>query len=154
MNEIFSNPELATFIGYSWWTYENPYPILLSYADAVYQGRSFPDCGETTLRNFFNILLYNPKEQIFDIKKFSTVIQARKGKFSQELIDYYLKYDTTGSQTSQEARNDWAAVTSNLASVNYLKSALGFDENVCEMNSGITNIMNMILHLVHVPQFD
>lgn len=148
VKEIAQDSEIAAFIGHGWWAYENTYPTLIEYASAVYQGKSFPDCFETSLRNLFNILLYNPKTQVFDMDRAEAVLAANRAHFTDELIRYYQQYPTIFSQTSQNARNDWTALVSEVPGVTYRKM------RTCEIASSAANLIHLIKHLVESPKFD
>ena len=68
---------------------------------------TYPDCGETTLRNFINLLCY-------DGQKFDTRILAKYGAVN-ELIEYYTTYNNFVEQSviehkdgSLNARDKWS----------------------------------------------
>jgi len=71
------------------------------------KNETYPDCGETTLRNFINLLCY-------DGQKFDTTILAKYGAI-EELIEYYTTYNNFSKQSvikhkdgSLNARDKWS----------------------------------------------
>ena len=116
------------------------------------QGCYFPDCGETALRNFFNIIFYNDMTDTFDLRRLCEV------EVSENLKEYYTKFNSItlqGNKTPKNifgkelnARDAWAYIVSNLEDVNYLQTCKLDDdiEYQFEINSGLSknNIPNIL----------
>ena len=79
----------------------------------------YADCGETSLRNFFNLLLHDPEPGIYNVEKFDlferqdpeTDIGANIRDLVQvdpALRAFYTKYKDPTTATKNEVRNEWA----------------------------------------------
>ena len=152
-SEVFLNPESIVFAGYGWSIYENPYPQLISYSNACFMGKSFPDCVETSLRNFFNVFFYDASNHCFDVQGGAKRVHENGGEISDELIAYYKKYRTLSSQMSQSARDDWAKLVSNVKHVHYLKTPTECKDPTCEIKTSVVNTMLIIMSLIKSPDF-
>ena len=130
------------------------------YSKTICSGKNYPDCGETTLRNFINILIYNEKANNFDIEI------LKKLKSSDNLLEYYTIFNTIELQESlstlkifdQElnSRDAWSLIVSNLNDVNYNNSCMTKDDttykyeikvglsNTTEEETNITNILQVL----------
>ena len=134
------------FAQYGFELYKNVLPPLVSMIDGVeYRDPQdnflsppggYPDCGETSLRNFFNTLLYASKPHEF----IGNILE--KMNAHQLLIDFYKKYSTADKINTKDAHNDWSQVVSGLPNGNYLRS------DVCEIAAGIRNMLNIIAALI------
>ncbi|MBF0208679.1 MAG: hypothetical protein HQK53_17560, partial [Oligoflexia bacterium] len=80
---------------------------------AEYKGEHFPDCGETSLRNIFNVFLYDSTAQLLRVELLDK-LAANGFVVSDKLIEFYKKYPGIDLQNSLNARKDWALVVSNL----------------------------------------
>ena len=129
------------------------------YANTKY-GSNFPDCGETSLRNFINIISYNPDENNFNIAKLQELNAC------ENVINYYTVFNTINEQTSTDkkiiferemsARDAWANVVSNLPNVNYVHSYAGTTAYNYEINYGlnedeipVSNMLAVLRNLFH-----
>ena len=62
---------------------------LISHASEVkYKDQLFPDCGEVSLLNFINFLIYNPSTQQFDL----SLLERAGITIDQKLELFYKKY--------------------------------------------------------------
>ena len=126
-----------------------------------YNGIKFPDCGEVTVRNFINLLIFNGIN--FDIDK------LKQHKFHEKVIEYYECFDDFTKQSSNEqimfdgkmlsARNAWNAVLFKYAS-NDVRLGMGpngiYDDGngTCNINPGLCkkndkhNIFRVIQNLL------
>jgi hypothetical protein len=119
--------------------FANPYPAIIQQQYRVqYKEHTFPDCGETSLRNFFNIILYQPTSRLFDIN----VLQKEGITPTQSFIDFYTKYSSIKEATDPNAYNDWATVVSSIQNVNYARGS------ICEISAGLSNMLKVIDHLL------
>ncbi len=111
-------------------------PLKIDYASGVKFGAfEFPDCGETTLRNFVNALSYNDKEKRFDVET------LRKLGFAEEVLDFYQRYPTTETMREKDAHNAWATVVSNKSGVKYQRGGS------CEISAGLRNFVTVLANI-------
>jgi len=101
---------------------------------------SYSDCGETSLRNFINIICYDKVNNNFDISKLI------KLKAIGTVIEYYTKYNNLISQ--HNGREDWARITINIPNVKYASP------NNTEIGDGLNSIneQNMLTVIKHLFQ--
>ncbi len=128
------------------------FPPVISYGSAKHSSlgdATYADCGETSLRNFLNIALFNPKTGRFDVE-----ILKEMSKKNPELsihpavITYYTNHSDPGLASSQEARDAWSeTVASKHEGVEYLRPRDTFRQ--CEINAGIDNMMSVLSHLLY-----
>jgi hypothetical protein len=76
------------------------------------QGKLFvghPDCGETSLRNFFNMMLYNKESGIYDVDVLGRIEERSEGKiqFDKALKEFYAQHNDP-KDTSETLRSEWA----------------------------------------------
>ncbi|HBS48159.1 TPA: hypothetical protein DEO28_03685 [Candidatus Dependentiae bacterium] len=122
-----------TYFGFD--IFENPLPNIVAMSgETIFQGVVFPDCGETSLLNFFIALIFNPLTRTFD---FSILEQIGT---NPNLVIFF-KTHNLNSVYTQQAHNDWANIVSNLPNINYC-------DIKCNINAGIKNMLNIILNLV------
>jgi ankyrin repeat protein len=114
--DLLKKPEHLIFFTIAYDLYDNPYPLLLGTGKAFYSHQDelepFSDCGESALRNFFNIMLADPESKTFD----SHLLKTTFPNVAPNLLTFYTniqqKYvDVTDDLTS---RSLWANVVSNL----------------------------------------
>lgn len=88
---------------------------------------TYPDCGESTLRNFINILTYDKENDKFDIEKLERL------KPNDKLKEYYRVFNTVVKQSNENVeleifgkkltpRYAWDLVVSNFSKVKYNKN--------------------------------
>ena len=154
--------EEAAFAGYGYEIYESPYPPKIYYGDALapktesIREHVYPDCGETAIRNLFNVF-----------------ISSAGGNFHPEYLDkfgtsekiaaikkFYTDFPTISSHQGQNARNAWSNIVTYLngpqnpnkssnTDVQYSKNPK-IQIRVSDINSGewgIGNILNVIAKL-------
>jgi hypothetical protein len=93
------------------------------YSSIVHSSISFPDCGETSIRNFINIIVYDTLTKQFNIH-----VLDRFGPIP-DLIKYYEVFNNESLQSSLEkldifggkfnSRDAWSLIVSNLPGVQY-----------------------------------
>ena len=104
---------------------------------------AFPDCGETSLRNLLNIILFNSETRIFDANVLKNLIGASPTPQQQLLIKYYEKdYRTQEKMVENESHARWAQVVSDLPGVRYETNP------ICEISPGITNMLKVISNVL------
>jgi hypothetical protein len=107
-----------------------------------YGETTFPDCGETSLLNFFAAVLYNPLEKNWNHQLLDAI------NADQKLKKFFHDFSPSTLNT-QHAHNRWAQVLSGKAGVDYTRA------NRCEINAGIDNMLKVIAALVPgVSTFD
>jgi ankyrin repeat protein len=167
--EIEQNPEFSSFLAYSFHFVDRMLPPLLVYGDAAHKslGRAlgsrkyqvYPDCGETSLRNFFNILLFdkqsnslNPEILIAVAEKHQLTLYSKISKNQKEkgLLGFYRRNRSLDTITDDGVRDDWSRrVVSGHSSVTYKKPKEEAEQSsVCEIKSGVTNLLNVIEELL------
>ncbi len=117
---------------------------------------AYPDCGETTLRNFFNYILYDFVQQRFDFRLFHQFKDADPTLFFHpELVQFYEEYSHPASSGHQGVRDRWSEkVVSSRLGVKYMKPLSGslLRKPQCEMDAGIDNLLALIDQLIfHHP---
>ena len=91
---------------------------------------SYADCGATSLRNFFRILI---RTNTLDCD----VSILRKMGASSSIIDFFTTYNTHVKQAAKEARNAWGKLTCNHPGVVYKEICQNQDcISYCEVKSG------------------
>ena len=90
-SDLLNEPEKIVLYALEGESVAQPLPRVLGYAQAKHSslhGGTYADCGETSLRNFFNMVLYNPKTRSFDAQflqnlqsKNPELRKARKSKW-------------------------------------------------------------------------
>ena len=116
--------------------YDNALPPPIPMLNSVfYRGLEFPDCGETSLLNLITALIYENRTFNIQLLKKLGAIPA--------LIDFFCRYQSPAaiSLKEQEVHNEWAKVVSALPNVKYGK------EGVCDIDAGITNMLQVINNL-------
>ena len=118
--------------------------------------KKYPDCGESTIRNFINIITYNIGKNNFDIEK------LKKLNPKKEVLEYYEKFNNIILQSSEKeveifnkqlnARDAWSIVVSNLPGVNY-KFKSTHDENYWyEIEDGLSKITKNGVQIINILQ--
>ncbi|MDP3889485.1 MAG: hypothetical protein Q8Q25_03020, partial [bacterium] len=127
------------------------FPPQAAGGDPTYQGIQFADCGETSLRNFFNNILYNSTTLIFDfdLLERSFGADAIHPKLKQF---YHSPLSSVGNINSTQTLNAWAAVVSGLNIEGPEPIAYRTSE-VCEIDAGISNMLRVINRLIGVTTF-
>ena len=140
------------YAGYAYTLYDSLYPEKISYGNATApNGSGYGDCGETMVRNFFNVVFYQKGEE------FSTVLKTMPN-LNQRIVDFYTKYPNISAQKTPEAREAWVKIVSNLTTpdagngraVQYNNNSQkkgGQSWEIISGNWGIGNVLNVIANL-------
>ncbi len=154
---LIEHPEILVFYAQQENIIHKPLPLMLS-PDAVGHSsisdslfKKYADCGETSVRNFLNIILYNQKNTKFDI---GYLLQENSTlRIYPNLISFYKKYSDSAKGLSKQARDEWSElVASNHEGVVYKMPP---EEPQCEITSlgsggfGFDNIMNLLDRLLY-----
>ncbi len=107
-----NNPEKRFFLLKGFEDYEQKFPKPAPYMGGVYCSHeklcSFPDCGETSIRNFLTLL--SPKTQN---KKIDLAFLEKIG-LRDSVINYFTKYTSLTPASTDDAHNEWAQRVSKL----------------------------------------
>ncbi len=125
-------------------------PPVISYGSAKHEsleGGTYPDCGETSLRNFFNIVLYDSVTGKFDVGALTRLTQAHPElKIAPSLQSFYKTHSDPSSASKQAVRDAWSeTVASKQGGVNYLKPNIAPQ---CEINAGVDNMMALVDQMI------
>ncbi|BDU73623.1 ankyrin repeat domain-containing protein [Mesoterricola silvestris] len=135
-------------------------PSLVSYAMAQYKGSTYPDCGETSLRNFFNIVLSRkgaiaPETPKAFLARCAGPREEPKGPDPSPaglglLARYYRHHGRIAGQFSREARDAWSEVVSNrnAPGADPLPIVYGAKDHNLSARPGLENMLNLIAHLL------
>ena len=77
-------------------------------------GKSIPDCGETTVKNLINAIIWNVEE--FDIDRDRLPDTTRP-----EVMAYYDTYQTVVSQLDLKAHQDWSQIVTRVDHIDYMR---------------------------------
>jgi hypothetical protein len=154
--KMLTNPEWLSFISYGQTAFQENLPLPVSQGTAKVHSApkgshpesdpwiEFPDCVETALRNFFNILLFDSKRTRFDVQLLNDVSSNWNLDISQSLVEYYQRYALPTDMMKSSSRNDWSQnVVSHLNSppVRYLQQDI-------ELASEMDNVLGVIENLL------
>lgn len=182
LHSLFQDPEFLAFLIYSSEAVDRPLPRLAGGSESAHKGLGknekngrkynlYSDCGETALRNFFNILLFNLQERIFDVsflneirKKYGLTFPQSHGKRNPKgLIPYYTGHREQNPESKEfiqslrnidptqvddvRVRDDFSRrVASGVPDGHYLKG-----NAKCEMAAGVSNVLTIIDGLLGDP---
>ncbi len=109
---------------------------------------TYPDCGETSLRNFFNIILYRPEDGIFDARRLEDLEKTHpEMSISPALKEFYQKHSLASEASLQSVRDEWSeTVTSRHPGVHYVNPKEGTPQ--CEIAGGFDNLMTVFDRLL------
>ena len=130
---------------------------------------NYPDCGESALRTFINILTFDKKTELFDIKR------LKKFKPNDKITEYYTIFNNDKLQSSLltknifnkelNARDAWSLIVSNLEGVTYNtitidgnntfeldKYTLGLDGYKYNIKSGLSKKKDDDVYIVNLLQ--
>ncbi|MBF0299670.1 MAG: hypothetical protein HQK51_13170 [Oligoflexia bacterium] len=108
--------------------------------------KSFINCGENSLLNFFNLLLYDKKNKSFDYKMLEKLKDEGRLNVSEQLIQFYKKYPSFDLQNSPEALKAWAKMLCGLPGVDYSDSETSPGCSI--KGTGATNMLSVIKNLI------
>lgn len=152
VQELISQPEKAAFLAYSYDLYEHDLPPLISYAKAKHSilgEEKYPDCGETSIRSFFNIILKNGGRLDSTFLK-NTQAAHPENHFSKALIDFYDRHSALAELRADSLRDEWSEeVVSRLPGVSYLRPKhRPLAKRCCEMSAGVENVLKVFENLL------
>ncbi|MBO7537413.1 MAG: hypothetical protein J6T29_03680 [Alphaproteobacteria bacterium] len=127
-----------------------PFPLNqtpITNGSAVYQGQVFPDCVETTLRQFFSTIF--SKSVLKEGEYTSELDLDRIPKESSALLNFFAPGGQAGNirklanDPSKEIRNEWANVVSGLPFMTYK-----YENSKCELCGCWGNIIKVFCYLM------
>lgn len=102
---------------------------------------SFSDCGESSLRNFINMLIKNQNSSLLD----ATILKKSGLNVDPRIIEFYEKNPSLESIKKQDVHSQWAKITSSLNKQNRnIKYLTPKNESYCELASGGKNMQYML----------
>jgi hypothetical protein len=122
---------------------------------------SFSDCGETSVRNFFDIILYNRERGMLDISYLiglvKEVVSIQEGillRPSDKLIEFYQKHTILTDLTAIQLYDEWTGVVENLPDVHYRRPE-DSEAPFYEIDTGLSNVLMVLNNLLfaHNPAF-
>jgi len=150
------SPQMLGMFLMGYGAYDDPVGDLIYYKTTSYGKEEFSDCGETALRNFFNIVWQT--NGIVPRKRIDSFIAAlwrahSAGGISPdiskllEIRQFYKHYSAISSGGLAGAHAEWAAIVSNL---NALPShPITYRQRTCNVQgAGVQNMLNVIAHLI------
>jgi len=154
-NELDSDKFIENIIIYYMKNIKSIHLISYEYSLNPISNVSFPDCGETTLRNFFQIILFDPIKNKFDLSRLDSFNIKNKIKEYFTLFPYQDQLSTDLKDFNGyklNARDSSALLLSNLNNVNYkhnknkiqfeIKSGFCKDKKSQNMLEIINNLSN------------
>lgn len=146
---IGTSYETAVFAvrAYQMWYQILPFVFEGTMVDYTKDGNvyAFADCGETSLRNFFDIILKNLSEGKFDINYVLDACSVDKDiplMIREELRKFYTVHSSLNTVTSQQVYNDWTQVVENLPDVRYQQPEDAV-KSFYEISAGLSNILQV-----------
>ncbi len=138
-----------------------PLPPIFSYGQARHSSlekASYPDCGETSLRNFLNIAIYDPTKGKLNIDFLRNQVKKNPQlHLHPNLIEFYQKHSDPALAMTQAPRDEWSErVTSRHDGVAYLRPE---EAPQCEITSqssggfGFDNMMKVLGRLLFNRDF-
>ncbi|MEO5971069.1 MAG: hypothetical protein ABIQ95_14165, partial [Bdellovibrionia bacterium] len=147
---LLNNPEVAAYLAYSYKVWDNFLPPIFEYENAeltLDDGtvEDFYDCGETSVRNFLNIVLKNSETQSLDTRFLRAPADAWNLTISPALIDFYERNSSLSGFGSAELHHQWANVVSQLPGVSYRQPS---GKPVCNITNGFKSVMKVFENLI------
>ena len=103
----------------------------------TWKSKSIPDCGETTVLNILNLLMWDNELKNIDIKLLPSTVDKRVRKF-------YTTYTTTKAINTPRAHQAWAMIISSMPGIAYLKGNT-------ELHPFKDNVFKVICKLTGAP---
>lgn len=141
---IQNNYEMSSFYGLARQAWASDLlPIIISgIGNAQYLTFFFADCGESSLRNFFDILIFNPQKEIFDFSLLKNTAEKNKLIILPALEQYYAIYNQMPYIQTKPYYDAWAGVMAQLPGVHY-----NHPEEY-EISPGLSNMLNVFNALI------
>lgn len=149
-NNIINNPTVLMLIGRGFEIYDSSFSPLLQYRSVAYQpnrktklgGTRFPDCVETSIRNFLNIIARTSTDEGY-------IYDGSLLKASKEVAGFYDKYRDVLPVFSSDAFTEWGNLLTELPDVVYCKPT-NTNKRLFEVRTGVLNALKVISHLLNL----
>lgn len=149
---------IRTLLGNAFFEQRLPTPLSYINASFIHQDKKiiYPNCGETTLLNFFYYLwgdrgIINPNYIEETEKKLqSNIIDINKNENWTKIKDYFTEFNTINLSMKQDAQQKWSNLISNL-NQNGADSSLKiiYRQEVCNIQGvGIINMLNVLEKII------
>jgi hypothetical protein len=136
--KVFRDPYELFYSCYMKYRKQNQYPTikLILYGSVPFDGipQPFSDCGETTLRNFIRLFIFDHTTKTYDLS-----LLERWGAIPK-IIEFFTEYNEE-LQNTDEARKSWALITSGRDDIIYNI------QNKCDMSATFDNHKKLISQL-------
>ncbi len=145
---INNDYELSSFYGLARQAWASDLlPIIISgIADARYTAAGkeylFADCGESSLRNFFDIIIFNPQKEIFDFQLLLITAEKNGLTILPALRQYYARYNQMPYIQTKPYYDAWVLIAAALPGVEY-----NHPEDY-EISPGLSNMLNAFNPLI------
>ncbi|HXF90462.1 MAG TPA: ankyrin repeat domain-containing protein [Candidatus Nitrosotenuis sp.] len=159
-NQLLNHPEWLIFVTLAYELYDSRYPLILGTERAIHTYQTpensqmrieFSDCGETSLRNFFNVLLAYPKSKTFKIN----LLQKSFPHVSPKLITFFETVQPTYRHVNNDihGRSQWADVVSSLNQSEDTPQIIYGNSGRCNIKGiGIDNMVAVLANLLNDPE--
>jgi len=133
--------------------FSRPFAPILHYSSSTknQSGQKYSDCGETSLRNFFNIVTYNQKDRIYHIE----YLEKNGLSIDEKLKQFYVNHSNAADEITQQHYDDWSEVVSNRQGITYRRPIKRINGpplvppgNRYELDAGLDNMLNIINQLL------
>lgn len=133
---------------------------LLDYGSTNYNGIRFEDCGESTLRNFFQILLFNNENNKFDtdILEYNKKENELDETLLKNIKEFFTLADTTEKQNDEffkfnddkNIRNKWSEIVSGIDGVEYAREFCEINPNYFYSDEEDDNILKILKKIFNI----
>lgn len=152
LKDLSQDPSHLTLLGLGYTYYEDLLPPQVNYQSSLYNGKTFSNCVETSIRNFFNARLYNEKGG-FDVNSLRK-LEDLGLKPSHSLIQYYENITpTTSNIITPDAHDKWNEVVSNRNNPSDPDPIVYVKEDTYEIKAELSNILRVIGKVLNDPQW-
>ncbi|MEO5970299.1 MAG: hypothetical protein ABIQ95_10260 [Bdellovibrionia bacterium] len=153
VKNLLVHPELLAFFVEQEKLADKSLPPILTYGQASHSSlleTAYPDCGETSLRNFVNITLFDREKGKFDSRILEELEKANPQlQINPNLVSFYRKHSDPAVSVSQVARDEWSeTVASKHEGVVYNKPSAAPACEISSAGGGIDNMMSVLEHLL------
>ena len=136
-------PEDFIFFVLAYEKYEKAYnPI--GQGEAIFAGKSFPDCTESVVRNLFNFFLGSAESRTFYVDNLTEAFPNA----SKKLISFYQKQKSFDDVMDDTLRNDWAEVVSAQNKENDPDKIIYRKKNQSNIVAGLDNLLLLLEKLL------
>lgn len=144
IHELFKNKQDLIFNTLAYDFFDSDYPVMIGTGRVLINEKKFSDCVESSLRNFFNILLSDADNRNFDINKL--ILSFPNASF--RLKNFYKEIQNTfDSVITKKSRDEWALIVSNLNQEKY--NGIIYNKGICDLFPNIKNVLKVIKLLLN-----